>query len=195
MEQQAAKHEAEVAAIEAQTQEMDQELEGWNWVPDEVEGYKPAEFKGDGGDGTLMYQPLGDSAPQAFNGMDVGPPILSMAALRRPVEDMVKMEEVNEPAVLNNVRERFHRQEIYTNIGESLARQRPRSRSCTACGSLSSSPWHGPHLCSRSCQEHESRDCDCALPVLCCGLGLLRRAVCNRWYHLRAVSDRGALQT
>lgn len=121
IEQQTAKHDAEVAVIEAQAAEADQDLHGWNWVPDDAEGYKPAEFQGEGGDGMLVYHPLGDAAPRSFSALDVGPPILSMASLRRPVEDMVKMEEVNEPAVLNNVRERFHRQQIYTNIGERKA--------------------------------------------------------------------------
>lgn len=119
--QQAARMEAERAALDADDGEDDVPLEGWNWIPDEAQGYVPAQYKGEGAGGTAMYLALGKAEPEAIAVKAVGSAISAMSTLKRHVDDMVKMEEVNEAAVLQNVRLRFERRIIYTNIGEAHA--------------------------------------------------------------------------
>lgn len=121
LKQQAARMEAERAALDADDGEDDVPLEGWNWIPDEAQGYVPAQYKGEGAGGTAMYLALGKAEPEAIAVKAVGSAISAMSSLKRHVDDMVKMEEVNEAAVLQNVRLRFERRIIYTNIGEGPA--------------------------------------------------------------------------
>ncbi|KAA0153961.1 hypothetical protein FNF31_06363 [Cafeteria roenbergensis] len=125
LKQQAARMEAERAALDADDGEDDVPLEGWNWIPDEAQGYVPAQYKGEGAGGTAMYLALGKAEPEAIAVKAVGSAISAMSSLKRHVDDMVKMEEVNEAAVLQNVRLRFERRIIYTNIGSILVSVNP----------------------------------------------------------------------
>jgi len=127
LKEQAAKRARDAEAQAADDAEPDADLDGWSWVPHAEEGYLPAQYVRDGPGGTRIFQAMGsDEELKVRSDRDLEP-ILSTSSLRRHVDDMVKMESVNEPSVLLNVRLRFERQKIYTNIGEPRPGCRPRT--------------------------------------------------------------------
>jgi len=89
----------------------------WYWIMDKKEGYVAGMQQGpDRSDGKDFVTDRGVNV--SVCAANIGPRILSASSLRQDFDDMVKMEEVNEPMILFNLRQRFARMDIYTNIGE-----------------------------------------------------------------------------
>jgi hypothetical protein len=121
---QQAKHRAVVEAASRHADEDDDDAAGWNWVRDAHEGYVAAQRQSDRG-GRILYRVRESHEVREVLPADVAAPILAPSSLRKHYEDMVRMEEVNEPSVLHNIRLRFSLQEIYTNIGSILVSVNP----------------------------------------------------------------------
>lgn len=90
----------------------------WYWVPDKKEGYVAGMLRSD--PDTSPCELVTDREEVLRVSKDnLGPQIISASSLTTDYDDMVKMEEVNQPMILHNLRLRFARLDIYTNIGEN----------------------------------------------------------------------------
>ena len=97
--------------------EDDQELV---WVSHPTEAWLPCE-RGEGGGYVDFLTKQAVPAPAGFR---PGPPV-TVQQLREDFPDMVKMNEVCEGSILYNLKQRFAKDEIYTNIGDILVSLNP----------------------------------------------------------------------
>jgi len=75
----------------------------WYWVPDKREGYVAAMMKSETSSGQCELVTDRDETIKAQRD-SLGPQILSASSLQTDYDDMVKMEEVNQPMILHNLR-------------------------------------------------------------------------------------------
>jgi len=96
----------------------------WVWVPHPVEAFAPALKLGDYGkkveveleDGTRMKVDAKECRP--FN----------KSSLKRIVSDLTLLDDINAQLILHNLKKRFHKGEIYTNVGNILISINPYQR-------------------------------------------------------------------
>jgi hypothetical protein len=100
--------------------------ERWQWITDPVEAFVAARILKDNPDGSTEVEFGVGRAIKTVKKTELGPPIVRMEELKNPVDDMVRMGDVNEATILHNLRMRFVEDQIYTNIGESGTAARSR---------------------------------------------------------------------
>lgn len=98
------------------------------WVPDEVAVWKAARvqstFTAGEGEGTVQF--IGQDAGEHTLSSDVTGRCLPMTEQSlEDVADMVQFEDLSEAALLHNLRLRFARDEIYTDVGAILLALNP----------------------------------------------------------------------
>ena len=95
------------------------------WVRDDVQAWVPATIVDEEGDKVKVE--LGGNARtlRTMKRGELGPLISREESLHVHLDDMVKMEDVNEATILHNVRMRFKEDLIYTNIGTILVSVNP----------------------------------------------------------------------
>lgn len=95
------------------------------WFWDDTEAYLPCRIKDDKrDDGKVEIAAGRQGTSRVVHADAIKWPIARLSSLNESVEDMVKMDEVNEATILYNLRERFKNDDIYTNIGTILVRCR-----------------------------------------------------------------------
>ena len=102
--------------------------ESWVWVIDEKEGYIEAKVIESKGDGSKVVEPLGAGGVVTKKKGELGEAILSRSELAQDFPDMVRMGDVNEATILRNLKVRFLKELIYTNIGTILVAMNPFKR-------------------------------------------------------------------
>jgi myosin heavy subunit len=100
--------------------------EQWQWVQDEEQGYREAKVLKANPDGSIMVEI--DGASKLVKKDQLGPPVLSRADINSDYPDMVRMADVNEATILRNLKTRFFKDLIYTNIGTILVALNPFKR-------------------------------------------------------------------
>lgn len=106
----------------------DESHEKWHWVKDPRHAYVAARIPRDqpprkDGKVVVLVGPQGEE--RRVKKDDVCWEIAHVESLNTPFADMVKMDEVNEATILENLRARFAMDEIYTNIGTILVSINP----------------------------------------------------------------------
>ena len=99
--------------------------ENWVWVKDDVEAYLPAAVVEERKDGTVSVEVGIQRELRHVSKEKLGPPITHLPSLKIHVDDMVKMQDVNEATILHNLFLRFKEDLIYTNIGTILVSVNP----------------------------------------------------------------------
>ena len=95
----------------------------WVWLKHPTKAYVPAQ---------VIKRESINAICKALDGeamtvlqKDVGPAIPRLSALKRPVNDLVQMDQVIEPTVMHNLKIRFEQSKIYTSIGNILVSVNP----------------------------------------------------------------------
>lgn len=94
------------------------------WVPDDEMAFVPGLIVSKQ-DGEVQLEVGTDRKLVKIPESQLGPRITRVSALKIHLDDMVKMEDVNQPTILNNLRLRFAEDLIYTNIGTILVSVNP----------------------------------------------------------------------
>jgi len=112
--------------------------EQWVWVADQEHGWVEAKVVTRNPDGTQVVELLSGNTMVArprknHHGGEqlpgeLGELILSRAEITMEFEDMVRMGDVNEATILRNIKLRYQREFIYTNIGTILVAMNPFKR-------------------------------------------------------------------
>lgn len=100
----------------------------WHWIKDHKEAYVAARLAAGVDartDGKVDVLVGATGTPKTIKKDDLCWEIAHIESLNTPVSDMVKMDEVNEATILENLRARFKLDEIYTNIGTILVSINP----------------------------------------------------------------------
>jgi myosin heavy subunit len=105
---------------------LESEQEQWQWIQDEEQGYREAKVVKANADGSMLVEL--DGASKLFKKEQLGPAVLSRADINSDYPDMVRMSDVNEATILRNLRTRFYKDLIYTNIGSILVALNPFKR-------------------------------------------------------------------
>jgi hypothetical protein len=103
----------------------------WVWVPHEEEVYVPAKVLNDGNTGKNYKVAMEDGVEKSIAKADCFP--FSRASLARVVADLTLLDDMSAQLILHNLRERFKRQHIYTNIGSILISINPYDGSLPLC--------------------------------------------------------------
>ena len=127
--------------------EMNESGGEWVWVPHPTEVFTPAQLVSSRGKDNRCR--LKDGTEATYKKSECLP--LKKASLKRVVADLTLLDEMHAPLILHNLRARFARRDIYTNVGTIListssrrfARQTPRnpSRNADRCSCF-------PHVCA-----------------------------------------------
>lgn len=97
--------------------DADRAMQGdWVWVADEKECFKPGKVVQRGAQITVETD---DGQRLQFNANEPLEP-LKWSSLQRITPDLVLLDNMSDPLILHNLRKRFERGEIYTNIGTIL---------------------------------------------------------------------------
>lgn len=97
----------------------------WVWVEDEKEAYVPAAIVEERRDGSVTVEIGIQRELRHVPKAKLGPTISHLPSLKSHVDDMVKMQDVNEATILHNLYLRFKEDLIYTNIGTILVSVNP----------------------------------------------------------------------
>jgi len=96
----------------------------WVWIPHDKEAFQPAKLCEKYPDGRVEVEL--ENGSTTFLAANVKLVDLSFSTLKRSlVRDLVLLDEMNEPLILYNLKERFAKNEIYTNIGTILISANP----------------------------------------------------------------------
>ena len=110
-------------------QEIEEESGDWTWVPHPTQLWQPARIISKNEDGSTTCQTQsGKEVVVPANGMMNGiggkkvkvefwP--LKISSLKRAEEDLVRLDALNDAAIINNIRIRYERDELYTWVGAS----------------------------------------------------------------------------
>eukprot|EP00510_Aplanochytrium_minuta_P009027 CAMPEP_0184053344 /NCGR_PEP_ID=MMETSP0956-20121227/5907_1 /TAXON_ID=627963 /ORGANISM="Aplanochytrium sp, Strain PBS07" /LENGTH=487 /DNA_ID=CAMNT_0026346723 /DNA_START=164 /DNA_END=1625 /DNA_ORIENTATION=- len=112
-------------------QEIEEESGEWTWVPHPKQLWQPARILSRNSDGTVTTQtqtgkeiviPAGGVVEGALTGgrkvkVELWP--LKIASLKRAEEDLVRLPALNDAAIINNIRIRYEKDELYTWVGAS----------------------------------------------------------------------------
>jgi hypothetical protein len=93
----------------------------WVWVPHGEEVYKPGKVTGEYGKSTNAQ--LEDGTEVSVPSKDVIP--LSKSSLQRIVADLVLLDDMSPPLILHCLKQRFIKDNIYTNVGTILISVNP----------------------------------------------------------------------
>ncbi|KNC51726.1 myosin VIIA [Thecamonas trahens ATCC 50062] len=99
----------------------------WVWYPDEDAAYVPAKVLQAYSDGSMSLQ-LENGTKVEYrkskkNKKDLVP--LKKSSLQRLMDDLVQMDSIDEGMIIHNLRERFYKDKIYTNVGTILISVNP----------------------------------------------------------------------
>jgi hypothetical protein len=93
----------------------------WYWIPDPENVFVPGVIKSRGGGRVVAV--FDDGTERTVNEADVHP--LKRSSLQRVVSDLVLLDEMTPALILHNLRERFKKNKIYTNVGTILISVNP----------------------------------------------------------------------
>ena len=102
--------------------------ESWVWVVDEKDGFVEAKILESRPDGSKVVELLSGGGVVTKKKAELGELILSRSELSQDFPDMVRMGDVNEATILRNLKVRFLKELIYTNIGTILVAMNPFKR-------------------------------------------------------------------
>jgi len=93
----------------------------WYWVPHPTEAFVPARKVS--GSGKRVSVELQDGSQMTVAEKDCRP--FSKASLKRVVADLTLLDDMAAQLILHNLKKRFHKEEIYTNVGTILISVNP----------------------------------------------------------------------
>jgi hypothetical protein len=100
------------------------ELEGeWAWVMHDEMAWIPAKVVSRYADGSLEISEEGEGCSgerRKVKAKEVGPAIPSAKYLTNLTSDLVQLDEVSEPTIIDLLRRRYKRDKIYTSVGDIL---------------------------------------------------------------------------
>ena len=100
------------------------ELEGdWVWVQHEQLAWIPAKVvkkMSDGNFEVIEQYEGSDNERRTVKAKEVGPKITSAKHITNLTSDLVQLDEVHEPGIIDLLRRRYHRDKIYTSVGDIL---------------------------------------------------------------------------
>lgn len=100
----------------------------WFWVPDESQGYIVGKVEHEYYDGnTTVRTPDGSEVEVEIpKGKELIP--VKLSSLKKLTDDLVKLEDINDPFIVHNLRERCKTNDIYTYVGDILISVNPYER-------------------------------------------------------------------
>eukprot|EP00472_Partenskyella_glossopodia_P009453 CAMPEP_0197517112 /NCGR_PEP_ID=MMETSP1318-20131121/2083_1 /TAXON_ID=552666 /ORGANISM="Partenskyella glossopodia, Strain RCC365" /LENGTH=1597 /DNA_ID=CAMNT_0043066413 /DNA_START=40 /DNA_END=4833 /DNA_ORIENTATION=+ len=100
----------------------------WLWVPDKEEGFIKAKVINRLNDGGMQIETEAGESRSIKKKKAKRCEKLDWHSLRRPEQDLVLLDVMNEPLIMWNLHERFKNNEIYTNVGTILIAVNPFKR-------------------------------------------------------------------
>mmetsp|Transcript_7888 Transcript_7888/g.13279 ORF Transcript_7888/g.13279 Transcript_7888/m.13279 type:complete len:1294 (-) Transcript_7888:21-3902(-) len=106
----------------------DQDSGDWFWIPDESQGYVVGQVLHEYYDGNTTVRTLDGSEIEVSIPKDREKIPVKLSALKKLTDDLVKLEDINDPFIVHNLRERCKNGDIYTYVGDILISINPYER-------------------------------------------------------------------
>eukprot|EP00468_Gymnochlora_sp_CCMP2014_P013783 CAMPEP_0167752288 /NCGR_PEP_ID=MMETSP0110_2-20121227/7052_1 /TAXON_ID=629695 /ORGANISM="Gymnochlora sp., Strain CCMP2014" /LENGTH=1575 /DNA_ID=CAMNT_0007637881 /DNA_START=440 /DNA_END=5167 /DNA_ORIENTATION=- len=100
----------------------------WVWVPNKEEGFLKAKIISKNSNGGMTVETEDGQTKNLGPKKAAKCATLNWYSLRRPEQDLVLLDEMNEPLIMWNLHERFKQNQIYTNVGTILIACNPFKR-------------------------------------------------------------------